>query len=171
MRSSLSKRYAFFPNLIVKYKAYACSQKCLLFIDLSLVEDHIDLLSNYKVNKKWHHWLFAFLETKAFHCISFSFYFLKGIYPKYLSRYCGHFPYIWKLLPYFLNWCYCKGLEILTTWQDNMFFSLGNQSHTNFCSVNSPPSLITYEGALIYMIFISLHDEIIVYCHFLIRAL
>lgn len=43
-----------------------------------------------------------------------------------LDRWCGHFPYIWKLLPYFLSWFCCKGLGILTTWRDNMFSFLGN---------------------------------------------
>ena len=47
-----------------------------------------------------------------------------------------------------------------------MFFSLGNQSFSNFCSVNSQPSVVAHEVALIHMIFICYHDDIIVCCHF-----
>lgn len=52
--------------------------------------------------------------------------FLNYFFSVYWIRYCGRFLYFWKLLPYFLSWCCCKGQEILTIWQGNMCFSLGN---------------------------------------------
>lgn len=40
-------------------------------------------------------------------------------------RWCGHFLYTWKLLPYFLSlYCY-RGPKILTIWLGNMCFFLG----------------------------------------------
>lgn len=49
-----------------------------------------------------------------------------------MCRWCGRFPYIWKPLPFFLNWCCYKGQGISTIWQDNTSSFLGNSPFPKF---------------------------------------
>ena len=54
-----------------------------------------------------------------------------SIYVVFWSRWCGHSPFIWKLLPYFHNlYCY-NGQGILITWLANMSSSWGKISYSS----------------------------------------
>ena len=53
------------------------------------------------------------------------------LYVGFWSRWCGHSPFIWKLLPYFHNlYCY-NGQGILITWLANMSSSWGKISYSS----------------------------------------